>query len=1185
MNYPTFSRAVAFGGIGLLAATTATRANILVSLTPADTSLRYDSNVRGVVNDGGSGPADLEGHLSGIPVLDTAEHALGFTFNISFIPTAADLTGTRLLIEVGATSNGSGLYLVDGVPTFIGKQGANDAALPTSLSDTTLNTIAVQSSIGKLTAGIAYSVSASWNHAGTLELRAGEDSSGTSLLNSFAISGPPGNWSGNDTLSVKTIGKANAGGLSGNNAANVFGHPYDVDNASSLAGSVSRALFWNAHAVTPLTLTPPVVRGFSATRLPVGNKVRLHWNVSEGGLANPTTLSIKDSVTNAVVFSPTGLTGFADIPAGPTGFTLTATNPTGAVTGTSTVEADNSFSATVRADSPTAWFRFNDAAGSSLLADSAENVTPHDGTVVGQPVGGSTSFIDGIGAFEGGSSHRAGLLLNPAVVGSGPRAGFTIETVVRRRANVAGNHVLVSQADLNGGVGRVILGVNEAGVIYSNVGVGTLTTEGNPTVAAERKEADEKLETDRWAHLVVVVDPGIAGTPDTAEIRWYLDGKKIGSSLGGVNPGGSTFAKDFLLEPSTGDWIIGAAKTQLSEFWKGDIDDLAVYPNLLDDPDRNGDTADSTIAAHHASWYARTSGILSFNASATTVNTEGSVEFTIRTGADVTAVSIDHGVGSVPLTAGVGTVSVSPDATTTYRLTATGAGGVTYTRDIVVTYQQLTLPVILGLEKTTLPTTGQVRVHWRVSPGAFATPVTIGLNSGATVIPTDGSLVGFVDVTPAQAANITLTAENLIGPVSLSDSSAPAIDTAYSGAVRADSPVAWFRFNEKTGSQLVVDSAENVRPHNGTPLNTSINTGATGFVDGAGNFDGTRGVITDRIVNLNEIQEGFTIEAIVRNEPDAAGTANRAIVSQLDQNGTGRLIISVDDTGTIRSVFGGGVRKDADTKVIGQTWSHVVVVANAVTNTLRWYVDGQYAGTSADGQNPDGSLFDPNLLFEASEGAWTIGVHKTLTGNFWKGQIDEIAIYDTILDEIPGATPEDPVVIDATRVLAHRNAWYGETSGLLHAGLSAATIEPGASTQLTLKVGFGITSVTVPGVGTFPVVDGTVVITLTPSATTTYQVTLNGTGGPFIVPVTVTVNSVVPTVPLALTSWTKTADNFVLNFTGTPNTVYHIRGSTNLTLFDIPHGTATTDSSGAGTATITIDPLRKQEFYRVQAQP
>lgn len=1185
MKYPsTISHTAMLGGLSLLAGTAVSHADILVLLPPASALYDSSTNPNGVVNDGGNGPADGAAHLSGIPVLDTAEHANGFTFNIAFIPTAADLTGTRLLIEVGATSNGSGLYLVEGVPTFIGKQGASDAALPTSLNDTTLNTIAVQSSIGKLTAGTAYSVAASWNHAGTLEITATVDG-GTRVRNSFGIAGAPGNWSGNDTLSVKEIGRTNAGGLSGNNAANVFGLPFDVDNATSLAGSVSRALFWNAHDVTPLTLTPPVVAGFKATLLPASNKVRLHWNVTEGGLPNPTTLTIRNTSTGSVVFTPAALTGFTDLPAGVADYTLTATNATGAVTGTSGVEADNSFSPVVRASAPAAWFRFNEATGSKLLVDSAENATPHDANLLGSPVSGGTSFIDGAGIFDGGSAVRSNLILNPATIGSGPRAGFTVEAVVRRRAGIAGNHVLLSQTDQDG-VGRAILGVSEAGTIYSQVGVGTLTVDGNPTVPAERKEADEKLETDRWAHLVLVVDPGITGTPGTAEIRWYLDGRKIGSSIDGTNPDGSFFAKDFLVEPSTGIWVIGSAKSQLSEFWKGDIDDIAIYPTLLDDPNADGDVADSTVTAHHTAWYARTSGILSFKASSTVVNTGGSVEFTIRTGADVTSVSIDNGVGTVPLVNGVGTITVSPSATTTYRLTATGSGGATYTRDLPVTYQQLTVPVILGLEKTTLPGAGLVRVHWRVSPGSFDTPVTIGLASGATLIPTDGALSGFADVTSAQAADITLTATNLIGPATLTDTSAPAADTPFSAEVRTDSPVAWFRFNEKTGSQLIVDSAENVKPHNGSPLNAlSVSTGATGFVDGAGNFDGTRGIITDRIVNLSEIEEGFTIEAIVRNEPDATGSANRAIVSQLDQNGTGRLIISVDDSGNVRSILGGGVRKDADTKVLGRTWSHVVVVANAITNTLRWYVDGQYAGTSADGVNPDGSTFDPGLLFEASDGAWTIGVHKTLTGNFWKGQIDEIAVYDTILDEVPGANPGDPALINTSRIVAHRDAWYGETSGLLNAGLSATTIEPGGSSVLTLKVGSDVTSVTIENVGTYPVENGTVVVTLSPSATTTYQITLNGANGPVVVTITLTVNSVVPPAPLTLVSGQRSGENFILNFNGAPNTVYHIRGSTNLTSFPLDHGTSTTDPSGVGTATIAIDPAKAQEFFRIQSQP
>lgn len=1180
-----FLNAVTFATAFPLLGTAVSEATILVDLDPA--AALYDSDSKGVVSDT-TGPADLTGHPSGVKALDTLEHPFGFTFNISFIPTAADLNGTRLLIEIGATSNGSGLYLVNGVLTFIGKQGASDAALPTGLNDTTLNTIAVQSSAGKLLAGTSYSASVSWNHAGTLELIIAEDGVTplTPLLNSFAISGAPGNWSGNDTLSVKTLSRPDLGGLSGNNAANVFGPPFDVNDTSNLQGTVSRALFWNANAVTPLKLTAPVVKGFHVTKLPASNKVRLHWNVTEGGLANPTTLVIKDASNESTVFTPSGLTGFTDLPAGVTDFKLTATNSTGQVNVSSTVEADNSFTATVRGDAPAAWFRFNEFAGSTLLADSSESITPHDGALLGSPVTGTTAFIDGLGAFEGGSAVTSNPILNIGTLAAADvRKGFSVETVVRRRAGAAGNHVLVSQTDVNG-VGRAILGISENGTIYSQVGVATPTAEGAPNVPAERKEADEKLDTDRWAHLVLVVDAGLTGTSGTAEIRWYLDGVKIGSSLDGVNPDGTTFTKDFILETSSGNWIIGSGKSLSSEFWKGDIDDVAIYPKLLDDPNGDGDVADSTVTGHHSSWYAKTSGIISFKGSSAVVSTGGSVNLTVRAGADVSEVSIDNGVGIVPLVNGIGTVSVSPSTTTTYRATAIGTGG-PYTQDVTVTYQQLTAPVILGFEKTTLPSTNQIRLHWRVSAGAFATPTTIVLASNGTEIHNSAALAGFVDVPVADAANVTLTATNSIDSTAKIASDAAA-DTAFSAAVRQDSPVAWFRFNEQSGSGLIVDSAENTAPHNGTPLTTSVSKGASGFVDGAASFDGAQGVIADRILSLGEVDTGFTIEAIVRAEPVAGGTANRAIVSQLDLNGTGRLIISVDESGTIRSVLGAGVRKDADTKVPAQEWAHLVIVANAVTNEIRWYVDGQPAGTSKDGKNPDGTDFDPNLLLEASNGAWTIGVHKTLTGNFWKGQIDEIVVYDTVLDEATpaeGADPNAPADIDTSRIVAHRNAWWSESSGVISTTVSANTINAGGSSEVSLRLGTDVTAVSIDhGVGNVQIIDGKATVTLNPTVTTTYSITVTGTSGSVTTTVTITVNAPASVTP-QLVSWSRDGVNFILNISGAPGTTYYVRGSTDLLTFPVDHGTVVTDGSGLGTATIAVDPGKAKEFFRVQTTP
>jgi hypothetical protein len=1167
-----------------LLGTAASEATILINLEPKDAL--YDSDKLGLVNDT-TGPADLAGHPSGVKVLDTAEHPAGFTFNISFVPTAADLNGTRLLIEIGATSNGSGLYLVNGVLTFIGKQGASDAALPTGLNDTTLNTIAVQSSAGKLIANTAYSASASWNHLGTLELKITEDT-GSPLLNSFAISGAVGNWSGNDTLSVKTISRTNLGGLSGNNAANVFGLPFDVDDAQNFQGTVSRALFWNANAVTPLTKTVPVVKGFHVTKLPTSNKVRLHWNVTEGGLTNPTSLVIKDGANDSTVFTPSGLVGFTDLPAGVANFKLTATNSTGEVSVTSAVEADNSFTTTVRADAPSAWFRFNEIAGSSLLTDSSESTTPHDGTLLGSPVTGTTSFIDGVGAFEGGSAVTSNPILDigtlPAPASPATHKGFSIETVVRRRAGAAGNHVIVSQTDVNG-VGRAILGIAENGTIYSQVGVATPTAEGMPNVAAERKEADVKLDTDRWAHLVLVVDAG-TGSPGTAEIRWYLDGVKIGSTLDGVNPDGSTFTKDFILETSSGNWVIGSGKSLSSEFWKGDIDDVAIYPKLLDDPNAIGDVTNSIVASHYNSWYAKTSGILSFKGSSAVASTGGEVALTVRVGADVSQVSID-GV-NVELHDHVGTYTVHPSATTTYRATAIGTGG-PYTQDFTVTYQQLTAPVILGFEKTTLPGTDQVRLHWRVSAGAFDTPTTITLDSNGTEIPNSGELNGFVDVSAAVGANVTLKAKNLIDEVTKAVGAA-APDTAFSAQVRQDKPIAWFRFNEQSGSNLIVDSAENAKPHNGAPLTASVSNGATGFIDGAGTFDGARGVLADKILSLGEVDTGYTIEAIVKAEPVPGGTANRAIVSQQDLNGTGRLIISVDESGTIRSVLGaGGVRKDADTKVPAQEWSHLVIVVNAFTNEIHWYVDGQPAGTSKDGLNPDGSQFDPTALFEASNGAWTIGVHKTLTGNFWKGQIDEIAVYDTVLDELPpapGADPNEPAVIDTTRIVAHRNAWRSEATGIISTKVSASTINAGQSSEVTLDLGADVTAVNIsPGIGNVNIVNGKATAILSPAVTTTYDITVTGAGGSTVTTsITITVNGSATVTP-QLVSWSRDAGHFTLNISGTPNTTYYVRGSTDLLTFPLSHGTILTDGTGLGTVTIDVDPGKTKEFFRVQTAP
>lgn len=1122
-------------------------AAILVDLDPA-TAL-YDSNVKGIVDDGGTA-----GSKSDIPVLGDPEHLKGATFNIAFTPTAADIdrsipanAKTVLLFEIGGSSNGIGLYLIDGVPTVLSKQGSNDQTVPANLNDTTLPAIAVQSPIGALTAGTAYSFSASWDHKGLLELKVQPDS-GSTIFSSHRISGTPSNWSGNDTLSVKTISSVGSvGGLSGSNAGNVLGPPFDVHNAYSFTGAVSRAVFWNAASVTVPVATAPVVLGFEATTLPTAGKVRLHWNVTEGGAPNATTLVLKAGA--AVVATPAFTSTFADVDAaGETSFTLTATNATGVTEKTTSLAPETAFSAAVRADAPAGWFRFNDAAGSQLIADSAETVAPHDGRIYGQSASGGTGFLGGAATFDGDRGILANSILDPGNLSS----GFTVEAIVRRAPGVVGaNPVVIGQ---RGTTGRLFLSSTADGKILTDLGGGVV------------KQADVPLHDDAWNHIAIVVDAL------HTEIRWYVDGVLAGTSADGLNPDGTTFDPNFLLEAATGDWIIGLGKALTGNYWKGSIDDIAVYNSVLDDPNGDENHADSRIGAHRDAWWGSTTGILEFNASKLTVSSGDAVQLGVRVGADITSVSIDNGVGPVDVVNGTATVTIHPATTATYHVTATGSGG-SVTRGLTITALQFQAPIVKSFAVTKLAAPGHVRFHWKVSEGEAPNPVTISFKSGETVLTTSTTLESFTDVDASGAETFTLSAVNATGTTEAS--ATLDAETQFSAAVRTDSPVAWFRFNEKAGAQTFVDSADNLAPHDARAYGTPVSGGA-GIVDGAVTLDGASAVLSDFILNPGQLETGFTIETVVRRNP-ATGNANHAIVSQSDLNGTGRVLLSVTDGGTPRTSLGQAIVKEADGNLTADTWAHLVIVADALNTEVRWYLDGVLIGSTLDGSNPSGTTFDPNFIFEASQGAWNIGAQKTLTTDLWKGKIDEVVIYNGLLDD-----PDADGNRADSRIAAHRAAWWQDTKGTLYEGVSSSAIVSGGTTDLTVKVGADVTSVSVDnGVGEVPITNGNGSISLNPSATTTYTVTYTTASGSTTHTFTVTVSEV----PLKVTaSWVQTG-SFVLNFSGKPSTTYRVRGSTNLTTFDQDHGTVTTGTDGSGSVSIPIDPLKAQEFFRIESQP
>ena len=207
---------------------------LLVSLS-ANATLIVDLDVGDANYAGGVTPA---GGVSVAPTTQTA----GMTFNITFTPTAADLTGLVTLMEIGGQSNGTALYLLDGVPVFLSKTGGGAVY---TVPDTTFDGsgIAVSHSGGSLSANVQETVAAIYNPvSGALALAVGS----TAVSDNITISNPQNNWNGNNSLSVG-LRSVNGGDRAGTfPAAGTFNQ-----DLKSLAGTVDGdAYYWNNAAAT-----------------------------------------------------------------------------------------------------------------------------------------------------------------------------------------------------------------------------------------------------------------------------------------------------------------------------------------------------------------------------------------------------------------------------------------------------------------------------------------------------------------------------------------------------------------------------------------------------------------------------------------------------------------------------------------------------------------------------------------------------------------------------------------------------------------------------------------------------------------------------------------------------------------------------------------------------------------------
>lgn len=207
---------------------------------------------------------------------------------------------------------------------------------------------------------------------------------------------------------------------------------------------------------------------------------------------------------------------------------------------------------------------------------------------------------------------------------------------------------------------------------------------------------------------------------------------------------------------------------------------------------------------------------------------------------------------------------------------------------------------------------------------------------------------------------------------------------AYPDEVLADNPVAYYRFEETSGTTANDSSASGTNDGtyvNGVLLNQSGVSSETGL---AARFDGS----DDYVNTPNSVGGDFTLEAWINTTADSlggthayegngilwsdvTGTANDFVVAILDD----RLAFTTGNPDT--TVTGGPLLNDG-------RWHHIVVVRDQGVGVSA-YVDGNLIGTGSTNNN---------ALTANSE------IHiggNTLDSQFFEGRIDEVAYYASAL--------------------------------------------------------------------------------------------------------------------------------------------------------------------------------------------
>jgi hypothetical protein len=287
----------------------------------------------------------------------------------------------------------------------------------------------------------------------------------------------------------------------------------------------------------------------------------------------------------------------------------------------------------------------------------------------------------------------------------------------------------------------------------------------------------------------------------------------------------------------------------------------------------------------------------------------------------------------------------------------------------------------------------------------------------------------------------------LIGPAQANTS-----NSAYKDVVAADSPVAYYRMDETSGTK-----AGDSGTYQGSPKFGAASLLNSDPADKSVDFDGSNDRITANSVTGKSNWKGISFEAwveVTRNAP----SSEEHIVQFSTSSGGHAPGLFHDNSNKLKWATGSSSDFAIADKGTTPNTVYYVVGTTADNDVTRLYIDGVL-------QNATGKMTErPSSSYQFSVGA---DYDRSKAVSFWKGRLDEVAVYDYALSQ--------------AQISNHYSAGHGAASS------TTTTSTPSSTSTTTTNP---ITTTTMP---TSTTTTGPTTTTTMPTSTTTTSPTTTTT--------------------------------------------------------------------------------------------